>query len=147
LGRWYRSWSSGEHQWSGNYLTAESRAEPGIEKPAVEAPFQAVFKAIEAGVEEPAIEAVLEAILEAVEAAVEAAVEDSPRPWAEGGAEDPAVEAGSESAAEARVHSVMKTAAGALGVKLARRPQHYQEGQGPHTEEQATSKHDRPPLV
>jgi hypothetical protein len=109
---------------------AESRAEERVLEPILEPILKAVEAAVEAtkaGVEEPAVEAAVEAT--------------------EAGIEEPAVEAGSEPAAEARVHPAGKAPPHVLGVNWAGSPQPYQEGQGRNTEDQESSKHDRPPLV
>jgi hypothetical protein len=99
-------------------VSAESRAETGVEEPAIEA-------RIKARVKEPAVEV-------RIKPAVEAGAE---KPAVEAGAGEPAVEAGAEPASEARHdHSgdaradrARKTASEALGVKLARSPQYHQE--------------------
>jgi hypothetical protein len=74
-----------------------------------------------------------EAPVKAIEAAeaIEA-VAEGPWPRAEGAAEEPLVEAGSETAVEARVAPVKTRPS---GVNLAGGPQHYQERQGPNTEQ------------
>jgi hypothetical protein len=99
-------------------------------------------RAEEAWAESRAEERVLEPILEPILKAVEAAIEAT-----EAGVEEPAVEAGSEPAAEGRLHPAGKAPPHVLGVNWAGSPQPYQEGQGRNTEDQESSKHDRPPLV
>jgi hypothetical protein len=103
------------------------RAEARIEKLAVEAVLEAILETVET-VER---EAVLEAIFEAVKAS-------QAKTGAEMRVEEPAIEAGIKATSEARHDAAARPRVNphALGVKPARRLQHYVERQGPNALEQ-----------
>jgi hypothetical protein len=89
-----------------------------------EASFDAVLPSIKAAVKAP-----FKAVFPSIKAAVEVVAE-----W------------GMEPAAEARVRSVSKAGSHGSGLKLVGTSQDCEEGEDANTEEQESSKHDRPPL-